>query len=865
MRVSRRRFLAGSVAMAGALGMLPEAIGQHAIYAASAPIGQTIWLQATNNNNFVSARNNQTNTPLQATSTQVQTWEEFDVVDAGNGLIALRSHANNNYVSARISQTNVPLQATATQVQGWEQFNWLPQSNGTIALQSAANNNYVSARTDQTNTPLQATATQVQAWEQFNWGLATPPIGKTIWLQATNNNNYVSAHNDQTNAPLQATATQVQGWEQFDVVDAGNGLIALLSHANNNYVSAHISQTNAPLQATATQVQAWEQFNWVLQNNGTVALQSAANNNYVSARTDQTNTPLDATSTQAQAWEQFRWGQVGGSGGSPNFGPNVYIFDPTMSSSTIQNTLTSVFNQQQSNQFGSNRYAFLFKPGTYNVDVNLGFYTQVLGLGYLPGNVTINGAVHVAADWMPDHNATCNFWRAAENMTVIPPTGTNIWAVSQAAPFRRMNVQGNMKLDDGGWSSGGFLADTHVSGQVNSGTQQQWLSRNDQLGSWTGYNWNMVFVGVNGAPGQSFPNPPYTVVGQVPVIREKPFLYIDQSGNYQVFVPALRTNSQGTSWGSGSPAGTSIPLSQFYIAQPSDTATTLNNALAQGLNLLFTPGIYSLNGTINVTRANTVVLGLGLATLVPQNGVIPMTVADVDGVTIAGLLFDAGPVNSPVLLQIGPSGSSQSHAANPTLLSDVFIRIGGTATAGLATQSLVINSNDVILDDLWIWRADHGINNNATVGWTVNPAANGLIVNGNNVTAYGLFVEHYQQYQVIWNGNGGRTYFFQNELPYDPPTQSAWMNGSTNGYAAYKVANSVTSHEAWGLGSYCYFNVNPSVVEDHSFEVPNTPGVKFHDMVTVSLGGTGTIAHIINSTGGPSNSSNSVAKLVSYP
>lgn len=687
---------------------------------------------------------------------------------------------------------------------------------------------------------------------------ASAPIGQTIWLQATNNNNYVSARIDQSNTPLEALVTQVQAWEKFDVVDAGNGLIALRAHANNNYVSARIDQTNSPLRAVATQIQLWEQFSWLPQSNGTIALQSAANNNYVSACTDQTNTPLEALVTQIQGWEQFRWGQVGGSGTS-NFGPNVYVFDPTMSSSTIQNTLDSVFNQQQSNQFGTNRYAFLFKPGTYNVDVNLGFYTQALGLGYLPGDVTINGAVHVSAAWQ-NGNATLNFWRGAENMAVVPPTGTNTWAVSQACPFRRMDVQGNMQLDDGGWSSGGFLADTHVTGQVNSGSQQQWLSRNDQLGSWTGSNWNMVFVGVNGAPGQSFPNPPYTAVGQAPVIREKPFLYIDQSGNYQVFVPALRTNSQGTSWGNGSPAGTSIPISQFYIAQPGDSAATLNNALSQGQNLLFTPGIYSLNGTINVTRANTVVLGLGLATLVPQNGGIPMTVADVDGVTIAGLLFDAGSTNSPVLLQVGPAGSSLSHSANPTLLSDVFFRIGG-AGVGQATQSLVVNSNNVILDDLWLWRADHGNG----VGWTTNTAANGLIVNGNNVTAYGLFVEHYQQYQVIWNGNGGRTYFFQNELPYDPPNQAAWMNGSTNGYAAYKVANSVTTHQAWGLGSYCYFNVNPSVIEDHSFEVPNTSGVAFHDMVTVSLGGTGTIAHIINSTGGPSNSSQSVADLVSYP
>ncbi|HVU70774.1 MAG TPA: hypothetical protein VHD63_26855 [Ktedonobacteraceae bacterium] len=684
------------------------------------------------------------------------------------------------------------------------------------------------------------------------------PVGQTIWLQTTNNNNYVSTRTDQTNAPLQASITQVQAWEEYDVVDAGGGLIALRSHANNNYVSVRIDQTNAPLQATATQVQAWEEFTWLPQSNGTIALQAVANGKYVSARTDQTNTPLQASVTQIQQWEQFKWGLVGGAA-TPNFGPNVFVFDPTMSSSTIQNTLTSIFNQQQTNQFGTNRYAFLFKPGSYHVDVNLGFYTQALGLGLLPDAVTINGAVHVEADWMGG-NATQNFWRSAENMAIVPSSGTDVWAVSQAAPFRRMDVHGNMQLDDGGWSSGGFLADTVVTGQVNSGSQQQWLSRNDQLGSWNGSNWNMVFVGVNGAPAQSFPNPPYTVVGQAPTVREKPFLYIDSAGNYQVFVPALRNNAQGVSWSSGSPAGTSLPISQFYIAHPGDSAATLNTALSQGLNLLFTPGVYALNDTLRVTRANTVVLGLGLATLVPQNGVVPMTVADVDGVSIAGLLFDAGSVNSSMLLQVGPAGSSQSHASNPTLLSDVFFRIGG-AGVGKATQSLVVNSNNVILDDLWLWRADHG----SGVGWTSNTAANGLIVNGNNVTAYGLFVEHYQQYQVIWNGNGGRTYFFQNELPYDPPNQAAWMNGSTNGYAAYKVGASVTSHEAWGLGSYCYFNVNPGVVEAHSFEVPNTSGVKFHDLVTVSLGGTGTISHIINNTGGPSNSSTNVANLVNYP
>ena len=545
--------------------------------------------------------------------------------------------------------------------------------------------------------------------------------------------------------------------------------------------------------------------------------------------------------------------------GPPNFGPNVYVFDPSMSAASIQSTLDSVYNQQQTNQFGTNRYALLFKPGTYNVGVNVGFYEQVLGLGLLPDNVVINGYVNVNAGWNKG-NATQNFWRGAENMKVVETSGSAQWAVAQAGPFRRMDVQGSLNLWDGGYSSGGFIADSNISGTVTSGSEQQWFSRNSQYGKWSGGVWNMVFVGVNGAPPQSFPNPPETVVNQAPVVREKPFLYIDSSGNYEVFVPALRTNSQGASWAGGSAAGTSLPISQFYIAKPSDTAATINNALAQGLNLLFTPGVYSLNDSIRVTRANTVVLGLGLATLTAQNGVIPMTVADVDGVSIAGLLFDAGPVNSPILLQVGPAGSSADHSAHPTLLSDVFFRIGGVGAAQ-ATQTLVVNSNNVIMDDLWLWRADHGTG----VGWTVNPAINGLIVNGSNVTAYGLFVEHYQQYQVIWNGNGGRDYFFQNEMPYDAPNQAAWMNGSSDGWAAYKVGASVTSHEAWGVGSYCFFNVDTALIADHSFEVPNTANVKFHDLVIVSLGGVGTINHIINSTGGPVNSTTQTAYLVSYP
>ncbi|HYF65409.1 MAG TPA: coagulation factor 5/8 type domain-containing protein, partial [Herpetosiphonaceae bacterium] len=275
-----------------------------------------------------------------------------------------------------------------------------------------------------------------------------------------------------------------------------------------------------------------------------------------------------------------------------------------------------------------------------------------------------------------------------------------------------------------------------------------------------------------------------------------------------------------------------------------DTAATINAQLAAGKHLLITPGVYGLNDTIRVNNANTVVLGLGFATLRADTGLAAMSIADVDGVTVAGLFIDAGTTNSPVLMEVGPSGSSAGHAANPTVLHDIFFRVGGAAP-GQASVNLRINSHDVIVDHTWIWRADHG----SGVGWWDNPSANGLVVNGNNVTIYGLFVEHYQQYQVVWNGNGGRVYFYQSEIPYDPPNQASWNAPGSTGWASYKVANSVTSHEAWGLGIYSVFT-NGGIFMSRAIEVPNTPNVKFHSMITVAIGPNGGIWNVINNTGG---------------
>jgi hypothetical protein len=335
---------------------------------------------------------------------------------------------------------------------------------------------------------------------------------------------------------------------------------------------------------------------------------------------------------------------------------------------------------------------------------------------------------------------------------------------------------------------------------------------------------------------------------------------VDSAGNWNVFVPAVQTDSSGTSWATGSTAGSSIPIADFLIATPATPVSEITSFLARGRNVIFSPGVYPLNAPVVVTRPDTVVLGLGFATLSPQTGSAAMKVNTDTGVKIAGLLFDAGPVNSPVLLDLGVPNSHKSDPSDPTTLNDVFFRIGGPAV-GKATNSLVVNSDNVLLDDIWAWRADHGTG----VGWTVNTADTGLLVNGDNVTAYGLFVEHYQKYQVIWNGENGRTIMFQNEMPYDPPSQQAWMHDGVLGYAAYKVADSVTTHQGWGLGSYCFFELGIPIHASHAFEVPFTPGVQFHDLLTVFLAGSGGIDDVINNVGGPTTPPDVGIDVGSYP
>jgi hypothetical protein len=578
---------------------------------------------------------------------------------------------------------------------------------------------------------------------------------------------------------------------------------------------------------------------------------------------------------------------LGKASAPPDFGPNVKIFDPGMSTSQIKAAVDAISTQQLSNEFGTQRYALLFMPGSYGsatdpLNVQVGYYTEIAGLGASPNGVAVNGTIDSYNQCFGPGNCTAltNFWRSVSNLTinVAGKSGCQsgeFWATSQAAPMRRVHVNGFATLMDyctgPSYASGGFIADSEFSnGTIVNGSQQQYLVRNSNIDGWSNGVWNQVFAGVQGAPAQSFPNPPYTTLAANPESREKPFLYVDASNRFNVYVPAVQLNSSGTTWASGQTPGRSIPIKDFFIAQPGDSEQTINNALARGMNLIFTPGVYDIDRTIKVKRPDTVVLGLGLATLTAQDGAIPMTVDDENGVVISGLIFDAGPVNSPVLLQVGSRhgghdgdsghGGRKHDQPDPTTLHDVFFRIGGPHI-GKATTSLEVNSDDVILDDIWAWRADHGTG----VGWTSNTADTGLVVNGDDVIATGLFSEHFQRYDVIWNGDGGKTIMFQNEMPYDPPNQAAWQHDGVLGFAAYKVANSVRTHEAWGLGSYCFLNVDPTIHATRAFEVPVRPGVKLHDILSLSITNNGTIDHVVNDTGPPTPPDTTPVNIVSFP
>ena len=628
------------------------------------------------------------------------------------------------------------------------------------------------------------------------------------------------------------------------------------------------------------------------------------------------------------------------------FGDHTIIFAPTDDPDKINETVQKIFIAQNDYnndaQFNSDNWAIYYKKGDYKRTecVPVGFYTQVAGLGKLPTDVELNN-IEVPAYldgggsgdyWGGDgnyRNATCNFWRSAENLAVtgteeasvvdkVAPQSQNNgksylnWSVAQAAPIRRVYSTRPVKYDcDWGWASGGYTADCMFIGTDSDGngagthSGQQYYTRNSEItGNAYGTTLNQFCQGVlagnlptdanyesqfaddfkplesnEGYTNWAIPagdggQQVITSISKTEEISEKPFLYLNDEGEYCVFVPAVQRDRVGVSWGEGKAndgmgEGESLPLSAFYIAKPTDTAAVINTQIENGKNIYFTPGIYHAEVPIQVNRADTILLGSGMASIIPDNGEAAVETQDLDGIRICGLIFDAGK-SSKYLLRVGNDKTNVSHAADPIVLQDLFFRVGGTTNElTKAEDALEINTNDVICDHFWIWRADHG----AGVEWYGNESRHGIIVNGDRVICYALFNEHFQEYDVLWNGDYGKTYFLQNEKCYDPISQDAWMShdGKVKGYAAYKVNNQIKHHYAVGLGIYnvfiytgpTYDSTEVSISMENAVEVPNAADVRVENTCIQTFanddGQYQSIDHLINGVGPGVSSGNDPA------
>lgn len=523
------------------------------------------------------------------------------------------------------------------------------------------------------------------------------------------------------------------------------------------------------------------------------------------------------------------------------FGDKVCVFDEAQSKGDIQAVVNEIHNYEMHNEFGSDGYALLFQPGTYpHTRVPVGFYTQVSGLGLTPDATTIQ-KVKVDAEDMQNNTSLTTFWRGAENFAVEKDL---VWAVSQAAPLRNVHVPGVLVLALGGehYASGGFLANSQVDGGIASSGQQQWITRNTSMGNWYDHGvWNMVFVGSKHTPNPEYPN---AVVDKTPKIQEKPFLAFNkESKKFQVIVPdANASNSQGSQWDINHQV---IPESQFVVVKPGMSSAAINAALKKQkggpLALIFTPGQYSLDSTIEINQDHTVVLGLGVPVLTAVKPHTAILSTAATGVKISGILLEAGSNDmlqeqDPSLLQIGEPGHDLGDVNSPTVLSDIYCRVGGRIPAQ-TNSCITINDSHVLADNLWLWRADHGA---GAPNWNSNQANYGLLVNGEDVTIYGLAVEHFEKNQVIWSGENGAVYFYQSELPYDVPKDFEVA-------ASFKIADKVRQFTGYGFGIYDFFRGSSvGAYALSAIEAPDHAGVQFHRMVSVKLGTSYGPKHIVS-------------------
>jgi hypothetical protein len=296
----------------------------------------------------------------------------------------------------------------------------------------------------------------------------------------------------------------------------------------------------------------------------------------------------------------------------PVFPESVVVFAPDDANITERMEERSrVLNDRARGHFSSERLAFLFKPGRYDgVEAKIGYYTSVSGLGTSPDDVVFAGARGIYVDAMDPQQAGSldTFWRSGDNFRHEASTGFR-WAVSQAAPLRRIHAARDLELFDPtarvNYASGGYLGDSIVEGNLVLGSQQQWISRNvDLRGATTGGAWSNVYVGCAGAvpePSAAGAEPRVSIVDQAPVVAAKPYLVIDEAtGKFSLRVPLVAKDVVGAALDS---PYREIPFESVFVADAArHGARHINEALSRGLDVVLAPGIFQLDDSIRMSR-----------------------------------------------------------------------------------------------------------------------------------------------------------------------------------------------------------------------------------------------------------------------
>jgi len=252
---------------------------------------------------------------LDAVASTPGAWEQFQISDAGNGYVSLKSVANSKQVTCVKDGNTNPLQAKTDWVQDWEKYLIVPAGNGQYNIIARSCAQYVTCRRDN-NGAVQANQPTPYTWEAFT---ITPlaPVGHCIAIYSPAAGKYLTANMLDSHRYVQAIwATSIGTWEKFDVYDAGSGLVGLKAVANNLYVSTNLNPGGGnDLQAGwATSIGTWEQYKWNAIGGNNFTLQSPGAGYYVSVDLIDPSTGgicRAAWAQQPQYWETFTYTDLG--------------------------------------------------------------------------------------------------------------------------------------------------------------------------------------------------------------------------------------------------------------------------------------------------------------------------------------------------------------------------------------------------------------------------------------------------------------------------------------------------------------------------------------------------------------------------